>query len=1137
MNFRRRNAFRSIIVLLCVFFGSLFAGIQVQAQINLSLDLQNVPLEQVFSAIEARTSYRFLYNKEQVDVTRKVSINVQNKDLRVVLSQLFVGTDVKYTLKNKQIVLSRTSEKQSHLVKTLKTVTGKIIDEKGDIVIGASIVEKGTESNGTVTDSNGEFTLEIASDALLQVSYIGYHTQEISTKGKTVLSIVLREDTKALEELVVIGYGAKVKGALTGSVSIVNRDVFEDRPVINSMDALQGKIPGVIITKGSGRPGGENFSLQIRGFSSINGNRPLVLIDGVPGDLGSLNTNDIENISVLKDASAAIYGSRAADGVVLVSTKRGRANSSPSITYTANFGIKKPEYLKKTTNTLHFAEMLNEGLLNVGLEGFSGKVFEKIRANAEPDINGGWNYGVTNYPGFYKTYDWNKIIFKNSLQQIHNVLIDGGGENNKYLFSVGYNGNSGSFNYGKNQSDRYNLRLNYDFRLLNRLVLETSTSYENQLVVEPSRLDLTLSQLPRLFNYVPVYNLKNQFYGYQGYLNPVQYLVEGGERKLRRSMFNTNLKGSLDLLDGLKFVSQISINLTYGNDNANYRTFTRWNWVGGVQDVRYRPNNAYYQNMRNYNRLFTTYLDYNKLFNNNHQCNLMMGTSYEDNEYESQTTNGYNFLSNDLFTLNLADKTSIAYTSNFSGRLNDWILSSYFSRLSYSYKNKISTDLTVRVDGSSKFSPEKRWSAISPSVALAYNLSEEKFVKKIDVFNLLKMRVSWGQMGNQEIGSLGLYDYMSLILIRGNYPLGSPNVGQPGATATIASKNRTWETIENKNIGIDFVAIDNKLSGSFDYYQKINKNMLVDVAVPATFGGRSPSQNLGRLNTKGFDAVLTWADKIKDFEYSVSVQLSDSKNKLVELQNSDDYSEGLNFVSENYPINSYFGYVFDGIIKTEEQLNKYKQIKGTPSKLNIGDVMYKDVDGDGEITAFGDKTRNLNGDMVYLGNLSPRYTYSSTIDLSYKNTFIQLFLQGIGKRSVMYTGDFSVPFYWNWFQPLEYFYDKTWSVDRQGAEYPRIIPGGLGYDEVRDWNWRTSSMRMENVAYLRLKMLTIGYNIPSTLCSKLKIEKAKLYCSGQDLFTFSKGTWEGNFNPEDDRRDEANYPFNKVFSIGVNIKF
>jgi TonB-linked SusC/RagA family outer membrane protein len=1017
-----------------------------------------------------------------------------------------------------------------------RTVSGTVTDVNDEPISGVSVSVKGT-TTGTVTDGNGTYRLNVEENATLVFSYVGYITQEIKVTSQTEISVKLLDDSQGLEEVIVIGYGTRVKGALTGAVSKVDNQIFETRPLTNAMNALQGALPGVTVTRGSGRPGVENYSLQIRGTSSYSGNKPLILIDGVPGDMSYLNPSDIAGITVLKDAAASIYGSRAADGVILVTTKNGESGK-PSLQYSGNFGIKKPHFLKKMTNTLQFAEMHDEALRNAGYPGLSEDTFNKIKTNAEPDVTKGWFKYLENYPSFYGNVDWNEEIYGTGTMQTHNLSISGREENSAYLFSAGYERNEDMFKLGENHADRYNLRLNYDFRLFNRINLETRTSFDNQAVIEPSMLTSMFARIYWALPFTPIYNPNGDFYTYQGFQNPAQMLVDGGQSKSNVSKFTTNIKGDMKIIDDLKLVAQMGLVLTYSNGNNIYSTFNQYAWAGHVEQIRNSPNSATYNNSKNLYGSYTAYLDYNKSFGQN-RLNLMVGASHEENDYQSQSTTGYNFVSNELFTLNMADKTKVEYM-NFTGNASDWALSSYFGRLGYSFGNKYFLDLTARMDGSSKFAPSKRWSAVFPAASVSWNLSEEGFIKSLNVFDRLKLRLSWGQAGNQEL-SFGNYDYISLISITGTYPLGSPNVGLTGAVPSIASEKRTWETIESRNIGIDFSFLNSRLYGSFDYYNKYNNNMLIREELPAVLGGSAPTMNIGKLKTDGWDFTLGWKDRIGDFKYGITGMISDSKNKLIELKGNDAYGEGLVYAREGYALNSYFGYEFDGIIQNEQQLAEYKKLGGTiPSNLGVGDAMFRDLDGDGKITAFGDGTDQYPGDMKYLGNINPRYVYSANIDLSYKRFDLNLFFQGVGKRNAMNEdAETARPLNSIWSPTLLHFYGKNWTPDNTGAPYPRIMAGALGVDDIRNWNYRVSTMRMNDMSYLRLKVISLAYNVAPSLLSKLKLQNARVYISAQDLLTFSKGTWEGSFDPEElyERRDEQTYPFSIVISLGLDIKF
>ena len=1124
-----------IVILICI-IGLTGSYASYSQQTKLNLNVKKTMVKDVLKLIEDQSEFSFMYNASKIDVYREIDLNVEKSSVEDVLKKIFTGEYVTYKIINRNIIISSDSE-ANELDQQQKLITGKVTDSSGASLPGVTVVLKNT-ANGTTTDADGNYFLSNAPvNSTLVFSFIGMKSQEVPVSGRTLINVIMQEATIGIEEVVAIGYGTRVKGALTGSIAKTDNKIFETRPVTNALNAIQGALSGVIVTRGSGSPGSENYSLQIRGTSSISGNKSLVLVDGVPGDLDLLNPNDIADITVLKDAAASIYGARAADGVVIITTKKGK-KGTPSVAYSGNYGIKTPQFLKKRTNTLQLAEMYDEGMRNVGLSGVSQDVFDKIKANAEPDPSG-WLKFLENFPGFYQSHDWINDVYGTGTQQSHNISISGGGDYNTYLFSGGYEKNEGVFKYGENYSNRYNLRMNYDFKLFNLINFETRTNFEDLEVTQPSDLSSVLYYVNQVGSYVPIYNTKGQFYKYQGgFQNPIQFLEESGLNKSNNYRLSTNVKGDAKLSRDLKLVTQVGVNFEFTDDKVTHPTFNEYNWDGSLFGSINSTNSATYSNSKNIYKIATAYLEYNRNFKDKHQLNLMVGASHEENDYQSQSITGYNFASNELFTLNLADRTKTEY-SNFTGGASDWALTSYFGRYSYSFDKKYLVDITTRMDGSSKFAPSKRWSALFPSASLAWNLSDENFVKSLNAFDNLKLRASWGQSGNQELSSFGNYDYISLISITGSYPLGSTNTGLPGAVSNIASTERTWETIETKNLGIDFALSRSRLTGSFDYYIKHNKNMLVNDQLPATLGGDAPAQNIGKLKTKGWDFSIGWSDKKGNFKYSISAMISDSKNKLIELKGNDSYEEGLVYARQGYSLNSYFGYQFDGIIRTTEQLNTYKQLGNTPSNLALGDVMYKDVDGDGKITAFGDATKGTGGDMVCLGNLLPRYVYSSNISVSYKRFDLNIVLQGVGKRNGVRTGEFAYPFTAVWMQPLEYFYGKNWSVNNPNAKYPRIIPGYVGFDELRTWNWRTSALQMNNLAYLKLKVLTFSYNFPQSLCTKFKLQSARVYLSGEDLLTIAKDTWNHSFSPEEtwERTDEQTYPFSSVISLGFDVKF
>ncbi|MDR3268768.1 MAG: TonB-dependent receptor [Tannerella sp.] len=1112
-----------------------YAGSYAQ-ETKLTIKENNIALDKLLKIIEAKTDFFFFYSNDKINKNETVNVNVKDKTIFAVLDQALSGTDITYQVVDKAIILLKGTS-PVFIQQQNKTISGTVTDTRGEPLAGATVVEKGT-TNGTVADADGKFSLTVSENATLQVAFVGCIAQEIAVGNQANLKIVLREDTQALEEIVVVGYGTRVKGALTGSIAKTDSKIFETRPVVDAVNALQGAMPGVTVIRGSTRPGYDQVEVQVRGYSSMSGSRPLVLIDGISGNLNLINPNDIENVTVLKDASASIYGARASDGVILVTTKKGKSGK-PKFSYSGNFGVKVPQSIKRITTTPQLVDIYNEGRANMGLPLIPQDVVDKVHmANppTEPDPTGWW-YGNEWMPGFYGSTDPFDVMFGNGKQQNHSVTVSGGGENNTYLISGGFNRDEGFYKLCEQAiSDRFNLSANNSFKnIFDRLDIDTRLQFDSRRTDEPYTADI-FGATARIFPFYPVKRPSGDYFS--GAWGAIPQVIDGGRTTIRNDRLTFNTKGELRIIDDLKFIGQYGVSIANNETKAINRTIQVINWDGSLLGNVFDPNTATYT--PNYTRYssYTGYLEYNKALGK-HNVNVMVGAAQEENYYSSTSVTGRHFLTNDIFSLNLSDQTDIKYLSATSAE-NDWALTSYFGRLGYNYDMRYLVDFTLRADGSSKFAPDKRWSAVFPAVSAAWNLGSESFIRSMNVFDNLKLRLSWGQSGNQEL-SFGYYDYIPLVNINNSaIVLGETGVYFPGATSAIASRDRSWETITTLNAGVDFSTLGSRLSGSFEVYMKKNNDMLVRQDLPALFGGSAPTQNIGELETKGFDLMLGWRDKVADFGYGVSFMLSDSKNKLVQLLGSNTKAEGLVTACEGYSLYSYFGYVSDGIIKTEGELAEYKKLGGTvPVNIGIGDMKYRDLDGDGKITAFGDDGKS--GDMTYLGNRLPRYTYSSNIDLSYKNVDLNLFLQGVGKREVVRTGDYQGPMWRSWFPTLGYFDGKTWTPDRPDAEFPRTVVGEQGWNDIRDWDYRYSDSphRLISTAYMRVKLITLAYRLPQSFVSKLKLGSVRVYASGQDMFTFANGTWGGNYDPEEGwaKTDEQSYPFNKTISFGIDVKF
>jgi TonB-linked SusC/RagA family outer membrane protein len=499
----------------------------------------------------------------------------------------------------------------------------------------------------------------------------------------------------------------------------------------------------------------------------------------------------------------------------------------------------------------------------------------------------------------------------------------------------------------------------------------------------------------------------------------------------------------------------------------------------------------------------------------------MVGGSYEKNELKNTTAGRYNIVSDNVWDLNLG--VGDMYSK---GGANHWAIGSYFSRLGYVLDDKYMLEANLRFDGSSRFQlSDKRW-GMFPGVSVGWRLSKESFMQDISWINELKLRGSYGKVGNQD--GIGLYDFIQQINLGGVYPFGAGRQDPAATLQGMVAYNRTWETVVNKNVGVDATLLRNKLTFSFDYFNKINNDMLINVTYPSMLGATPPSSNAGELKTWGFETSLGWKDNVGDFQYSARVILSDAENKLVNLGGANTYTLGMNNTREGYPINSYFAYVFDGIIRTQKELDDYKKLEGVPSGIGIGDARFKDLNGDGKISLYSDKA-GTDGDVTYVGNTAPRYSYGINLGAKYKGFDFGVFFQGVGKRTLFRVGVYSMPWSDWWRQPPAFYYGKTWNEDRPNAEYPR-----LSFGDIRWWNYQPSTMQKINAAYVRLKNLQLGYSLPANLIRKVALTNARIYVSGQDLW--EKHHVLGGWDPESADWG-GNYPFQRYYSFGIDITF
>lgn len=1100
---------------------------------RLSLDVKNQTIKDVLFLIENQSGFRFIYESEKINLDKKVSVQVKDQTVEMILKYLFEKEGVKYEVTENNFILINPAGKNEKsnpasqaVTQKKKIVTGVVLDTTGEPVIGANVVEKGT-TNGTVTDLDGKFRLEIADNGALQVSYIGYVPTVLSVGRDSNITVKLQEDTQKVDEVVVIGYGTVKRANLGGAVATTDAKAFAARPVRNAATALQGEMPGLTVIRDGGDPGKES-TLRIRDVSSINGGSPLVLIDGAEGNLNMINPADIENVSVLKDGTAAIYGARAADGVILITTKSAKKNQKLTVGFDAYYSIKKPALLKRTANLYQHAAMaleITDGSFPIEYTKDELDLIQQGSDQVLPSQDWGrWS----GYPKFYKDQNWNDMIIGTGNMQNYNVNLSGGGEKYTFLVSLGHQREKGLPKYGKDTEKRYYVRAKSSIELLKNLKYDINLSYEASDRLYSSGISEGQNIWELIYKtrtWAPLHNPAGRFYTFEGFDNPAQVLEEGGMSTRTTGNFTFNNQLRWTILDGLNLIGQAVVRKYDYDKTVENKLIYSYNWDDVNHRIARKPNGAEKSYEKTLYKNFTLYGEYKKTFNAMHDLSAMIGASHESSDNDGFSAKRINFDQQESMSLQLGSSENQNAWSSGSA----WTINSFFSRVNYTFANKYIVEGTIRADGSSRFHPDHRWGYF-PGVNAAWRLGEESFVKSLGVFDDLKVRGSYGEMGNQS--GIGLYDYIQLVSVsRDYYPFGVGQKGQMAGAGNIISTSRTWETIATTNIGLDFSVLQNRLYGSFDYFWKENKNMLIPKTYPSMLGAKAPSTNSGRLEIKGWEVSLGWRDRVGEFSYSVGVNVSDAKNKVMERVGSNLVSLGLNQTPTDYPLNSFFGYEFDGIIQSDQELQDYKarfSDGGIPGDLSVGDAKYKDLDGDGKLTVLGNGEKG-SGDVIYLGDKNPRYSFGLNLSAEFKGFDFSAFMQGVARRTMFFQGEADKPFAQPWFQSAEYWYGKTWTPERTDAQYPAIT-----LKSKRGYNYYVSTNTKHNVAYARMKNLQLGYTIPAAVTSKVGLQKLRVYFSGEDLFEIHNTP--GGWDPEENG-DYVTYPFARNFSFGVNIVY
>lgn len=1169
-----------IMLMLYSVVGTYAAAYSQEASVNLGL--QECTVSELLKTLEKQTGYKFFFNNSHIDTTRRVSVDTNGKDIFDILDKVFTGTNVTYSKKNMRIIFS-VKEEQTVRQTSSHIISGVVTDESGEAIIGASVVEKGT-TNGTITDIDGKFSLQLRSEkAQVEISYIGYQPQTIKyTPGQTP-KVILKEDAQTLQEVVIVGFGSQKKANLTGAVAQVKMDdVLGDRPVTNVKDALQGSMPGLTVS-GSGSPGASK-TFNIRGTVSINSTNPLVLIDNVEGDIDLLNPEDIESVSVLKDAaSSAIYGARAAAGVILITTKKAKKGEKFKLNYNNNFGfqtsINQPKQVGLDT---YFQAYQDAGFPDTYYAN-SQSVTQwreylaeyKKNPSAFNTVGDGIYVDESGIPYFLNEHNPYASWLETSFMQTHNATLSGGTEKLRYRISGGLTYNDGPLVESKDTYNRKNLSAFIGAEINKWYTQEVDVRFTDSDRKTPNGTgsgiyrNNILSWMPEGIMPASVNTSTETDISLDTPANNLKY-----NNPTESSTGNTRifLKSIITPLKGLELVGEY----TYDRKDINSSRYAnQWTYTTYQMGSNSAQSNGDYLNMavtkQDYNAL-NLYGSYGLNLNEDHHFKVMAGFNQERQQTSYQTTTAYEMVSSAAPSLG-GGTGQILTSSSYT----DFATRGAFYRINYNYKDKYMIETNGRYDGSSKFPKNSRF-GFFPSVSLGWNVAKENFMRFSENWlNEFKVRASWGQIGNQNISSYQYYAQMSP-LTGGAYNSSTSSNNpvywlQDGAHVTyltapnLISSSFTWEKVETLDFGFDLSMLNNRLKATFDWYKRTTKDMLQSgVDMPAVIGANAPMQNIADMETKGWEVSLTWRDKIGDWNYNIGLNLYDHKSKITKFinekgtltfNNETGGTLGTNTTPCYYAgqtLGEIWGYVSDGYYTIDDFVD------ATSWQLKDGVVSVDGVNprpGDMKFKNLSDKTRTnqINkggdslddpGDRKVIGNTTPRYCYGINLGIGYKGFNLSAMLQGVGKRDYWIGGYAVFPFggtsnaynplfvgqndYWQPQGDCGGLYTETdmeyWVAKKPDASLFRV------YNQLNNvnYNTRVSDKYLQNAAYMRLKNVTLSYTFPTGMIQKWKLSGLRLFVSGENLATFS--SLPDGYDPE---RLSWGYPFYRTVSFGLNI--
>ena len=973
-------------------------------------------------------------------------------------------------------------------------VSGKVVSSDGKPIERATVSVKGFKE-ASLTNGDGFFTITADKKSLLQFSAIGFKSVEM-TAGSEPLTVILESQTESLDQVVVVGYTRQKKVNLTGAVSVISGADLAKRPVFNTTVALQGALPGVTVSQFNGEPNA-SAQIRIRGINTLgNGNDPLILIDGVVASIGDIDPNNIETMSVLKDAaSASIYGSRAAAGVILITSKRGKTGAM-KVNYNAFYGKQQPVDKPKYLDAVGFMKMYNEALTN---EGAAPKFTDDFIANY-----------LTNYakdPDHFPNTDWQNTTFTNGLQQQHDITLNGGTDRIKLLAAMNYMEQNGIIN--NSGFNRYSLRLNADYKASEKLSFQFDINLRRDITKLPSvgygELFRQVYRVPP--TYAAKYSDGSWGPGWEGG-NPLAYSFAAGVNS------NTNNTGLMNFQANYKPLKGLNINFNYAPRfstafaSNNQKRIEYFN-VDSKALLFSSPtkNTLSNSNTNVLNNYLKVQANYTKEFNWL-DVSLLAGAEQTDNVNQSFSGSRELTLFPDLVQLNAYP----ALNQNVTGDATSWALRSYYGRMNLVASNKYLLEVNSRYDGSSRFSADYKRFGFFPSVSAGWIMSKEKFMSDIKWLSLLKLRASWGTLGNQNVGD---FPYISSVVLGSGVFNG--NIASVSAQNTVANKKISWESTEVKNIGFNAGFLNNRLNVEFDYYIKNTNDILLTLPIPLIVGMSPGVQNAGKVENKGWDLQINYNDQIgKDFKFGITGVFSDVKNKVLDLKGTGPYISGFQITKEGEEIGALFGLQAAGLFQTQEQITTSATQYGT---VKPGDIKYVDQNKDGVINAL---------DRVIIGSRIPRNTYSANLFFEYKGFDVTLFFQGVGKYNGLQIQDAA----WAFFNAgsVRDIHLGRWSSTKTAQEnanatYPRFFISQTN-------NQQTSSYWMDNAAYIKLKTVSVGYSLSQSVLRKTPFSLFKVYLSGQNVFSWDKVP---GYDPEAPLGNPFNYPQVSSFVTGIQI--